>query len=248
VIHISQHPVVRVHTPPPCSSRNQLIPSATSRFFLYGIQQLCKKNNHWIVKAKFHLQVRTPLTMLPQWINWICLHCCFVTFDTRRTFPSTGTANHSEFQSVGTGRPGLDLHLHGSGAQPRPSGALSNVNTTKAKRWPYQLTNFTEQSPSDANSHSSSQEIIRLLWNTKVHYRVHKNPPLIPILSQVNPVLTSPPYFHKMHSNIMFLSKPMSSKRSLPFRFSTNIFYTLLISPIHATCPPISSSLIWSPE
>jgi hypothetical protein len=43
-----------------------------------------------------------------------------------------------------------------------------------------------EQSPSlEANSHSSSQEIIRLLWNTKAEYRVHNGPPLIPVLSQM---------------------------------------------------------------
>jgi hypothetical protein len=56
----------------------------------------------------------------------------------------------------------------------------------------------------EANSHSASQEITRLLWNPKVRYRVHKSPPLALILSQINPVHTFPPYIPKINSNIIF--------------------------------------------
>ena len=95
-----------------------------------------------------------------------------------------------------------------------------------------------EQSPSwEANLFLDSQEMPRILWNSKVHYRIHKCPPIVPIQSQLDPVHTPHP---TSWSSILILSSHLRlglSSCLFPSRFPTKTLYMPLLSPIRATCP-----------
>ena len=77
------------------------------------------------------------------------------------------------------------------------------------------------QSPRAANWFVASQEIPPISPNPKVHYRIHKSPPPVPILSQFDPVHTPSPHPTSWRS-ILILSSHL--RLSLPSGLITSGF------------------------
>jgi hypothetical protein len=91
----------------------------------------------------------------------------------------------------------------------------------------------------EAVSCADTQELSSIFWKPKVHYRVHKSHPLVPILSYIDPVHNTP-----SHLTSIYLILSAQLRIGLPNGlfssvFPTNILHAFLSSPIRATWPTV---------
>ena len=82
-------------------------------------------------------------------------------------------------------------------------GVMVFIRTEYLMWEPVMTSDFMKQDASgETCSPSGRQEILHILWSTKVNYRIHKSPPPVLILRQIDPVYVVTSCFLKMHFNI----------------------------------------------
>ena len=125
---------------------------------------------------------------------------------------------------------------------------ISNRGRMSRDQWKVRLACLLhELSPWKTNRFAASQEIPRILWNPKVHYRIQKWSP--PLLSWASSIQSIPPHPTSWRS-ILLLSSHLgleSPKWSLNFRFSHENPVTPFLSPYGLHALPIPFFSILSP-
>jgi hypothetical protein len=75
-----------------------------------------------------------------------------------------------------------------------------------------------EQSPSWEAKVAQLVKKFPAFYGTRMFITVFTIPPVVPILTQMNPIHNFPAYVPYIHFNIIISSTPRHSERSLPFR------------------------------
>jgi hypothetical protein len=102
-----------------------------------------------------------------------------------------------------------------------------------------------ELSPSrEADNCAANHEFPNNIWNPMIHYRIHKSPPLIRILSQVNPIHNISIYLTKINFNIVHIHTSSSSQWPLSFWLSHQCPICIPLLP-HWCYMPCSSNPSW---
>jgi hypothetical protein len=102
------------------------------------------------------------------------------------------------------------------------------------------LTELELGSSREAAGCAAVQQLISILWSPNVHYHVHRNPSMVPILSQTNPAHITPHCFCKINCN------SIHPPNVLFFLVVSFLLVFPTISSIHTTCPALSAILTWS--
>ena len=75
---------------------------------------------------------------------------------------------------------------------------------TKCKQEMQTITMYCKQRRIYVYKHSYWIAWLHSLWNPEVQCRIHKDSPIIPILSRINPISRIDTYFFKIHSKDLF--------------------------------------------